>query len=143
MQPAAPAVQAGLRTHDGGPLKSADASARAGNVQIETIKKVDQTSLSVAGFEMWLADTTTDVLGTSIQGPAGSILHVADLQNKLRIFSKQPASYLPEWIPDKDDIAGSLRSMNFKPKYPIACINSMVGSCLTAEESTGATPRPL
>jgi hypothetical protein len=138
-QPAPPAEKA--RARDGGTLNPADAE-HGGTVHLETIKKVDQTSLSIAGFETWLSDTTTEALGLKAQSPAASVLHIAEIQNKLRIFSKPPASYLPNWIPNKDDIAGSLKSMNFKPKYPIACINSMVGSCLTAEESTGATPRP-
>jgi len=142
-QPAPLAENDASRARSGGTLNLAGAMAGVGTVETETIKKLDQTTLSIAGFKMWLSDTTTDALGMELHERAGSILHMADFENKLRIFSKQPASYLPDWIPDKDDIASSLKQLSFKPKYPIACINSMVGSCLTAEETTGATPRPL
>jgi hypothetical protein len=142
-QPAPPGARTSSRALNGGTGTAAGALAGVGTVKTEIIKKVDQTGLSIAGFEMWLADAASNALGIEEQGPAGPIMHIADLKNKLRIFSKQPAAFLPDWIPKKDDIAGSLKSLNFKPKYPIACINSMVGACLTAEESTGATPHRL
>jgi hypothetical protein len=60
---------------------AAGAIAGVGTVQTEIINKVDQTDLSIDGFEMWLADAASDALGMEAQGPAGYMLHMADLEN--------------------------------------------------------------
>jgi len=138
-QPEAPTPKAAPKSRSLGGNGAAVAQERGADVSITTADaKLSKTSMAIDGFVTWLGD---GVPGAIAQGPVFSIINSQELGKRLNIFSRQPGEYVPDWMPDKTDIAGSLKSMNFTPKYPIACINSMVGSCLTAEESTGALTR--
>lgn len=56
--------------------------------------------------------------------------------DRVNIFSKSSESYLPDWLADKTNPAKCLKQMGFRPKMPIACINSMGGCQLEVLEST-------
>lgn len=98
-------------------------------------KKQTTVDKAIDGVDTFLQNATGQFGGLTSNSPI-AMFTTQEYVNKLRIFSQSSSSYIPEWVPDKDDVAGSLKQLGFQPGFSVMCINSMVGSCLVAEKTT-------